>query len=62
MARRWLQILTVLVSAFAGLPPFYIVTIVCAALHMPLADYVIAGTVGRAGRFTALVMLPQFFL
>lgn len=60
--RRWLQILTVLVSAFVGLPPFYLVTVACGALRLPLSDYLIAGTIGRASRFTALVMLPQLFL
>lgn len=60
--RRPLQILTVLVSAMAGLPPLYIVTLVCGALRLRLSDYLIAGTVGRATRFSALVMLPQLFV
>jgi len=59
--RRWLQILTVLVSAVVGLPPFYMVTVACGALSLPLRNYLIAGTVGRAARFTAIVMLPQLF-
>jgi len=57
--RRRLQILTVLVSALAGLPPLYLVTVACGALNLRLRDYLIAGTVGRAIRFSTLVVLPQ---
>jgi membrane protein YqaA with SNARE-associated domain len=59
--RRWLQILLVLVSAIFGLPPFYMVTVACGALGIPLRDYLLAGTLGRATRFTILMMLPQLF-
>lgn len=55
--RRWLQLLTILVSAAVGLPPFYIVTLACGALRLPVSDFLVAGTVGRAIRITALVML-----
>jgi membrane protein YqaA with SNARE-associated domain len=59
--RRWTQILTVVVSALAGLPPLYLVTVVCGALRVRLSDYLVAGMVGRGLRFSALVMLPQLF-
>jgi len=59
--RRRLQIFTVLLSAMAGLPPLYVVTLVCGALRVRLSDYLIAGSIGRAARFSALVMLPQLF-
>lgn len=57
--RRWLQIVTILVSGVFGLPPFYIVTVACGALRLPLRDYVVVGTFGRAIRFTAIMLLPQ---
>jgi membrane protein YqaA with SNARE-associated domain len=57
--RRWLQIATILVSGVFGLPPFYVVTVACGALRLPLRDYVVVGTFGRALRFTAIMMLPQ---
>jgi membrane protein YqaA with SNARE-associated domain len=59
--RRGLQVLTVLVSAMSGLPPLYAVTLVCGALRLRLSDYLVAGILGRATRFSALVMLPQLF-
>jgi membrane protein YqaA with SNARE-associated domain len=59
--RRWLQILLVLVSAIFSLPPFYLVTITCGALRLPLRDYVVVATVGRVIRFTTLMMLPRLF-
>lgn len=60
--RRGLQMLTVLVSAIAGLPPLYIVTLVSGALRLRLSDYLIAATIGRATRFSAVVMLPRLFV
>ncbi|MEX2152061.1 MAG: hypothetical protein WD825_01910 [Gemmatimonadaceae bacterium] len=59
--RRGLQIATVFLSATCGLPPFYLVTLVCGALRLPIADYLLAGTTGRAVRFSAIMMLPQLF-
>jgi membrane protein YqaA with SNARE-associated domain len=59
--RRWLQVLMVLVSALFGLPPFYMMTVACGALGLPLSDYLVAGSIGRATRFTVLMMLPQLF-
>lgn len=55
--RPTLQRLTVLGSAFGGLPPFYAVTITCALLSLPVRDFAIAGTVGRALRFAAVALL-----
>ena len=59
--RRWLQMLMVLASAIFGLPPFYMVTVASGAIGLPLRDYLVAGTLGRATRFTILMMLPQLF-
>ena len=56
---RWSQVATVLVSALVGAPPFYLVTICCGVLRLPLRDYLIAGSLGRGLRFTALAFLPR---
>jgi membrane protein YqaA with SNARE-associated domain len=59
LRRRRLQVLTVLLSAVGGLPPFYLVTVCCGALRLPLRDFLVAGTVGRGVRFGALALLPR---
>jgi len=53
------QGLTLLASAVAGLPPFYLITILCGAVRVPLVRYVVIGTAGRLVRFGALVMAPD---
>jgi membrane protein YqaA with SNARE-associated domain len=57
--RRRVQLLTVLVSALAGLPPFYLVTVCCGVLRLPLRDYLVVGALGRGLRFAAIALLPQ---
>jgi membrane protein YqaA with SNARE-associated domain len=42
VGRRALQLATVLVSAATGLPPLYLVTLVCGALRLSLRDYLLA--------------------
>ena len=59
--RRWLQVATVLVSATTGLPPLYLVTLVCGGLRLSLRDYLVAGTAGRGLRFSAIALLPRVF-
>lgn len=59
--RRWLQILTLFVSSIFSLPPFYLVTVTCGALQLPVRDYVVVATIGRVIRFSALMMLPRLF-
>ena len=59
LRRRRLQVLTVLLSAVGGLPPFYLVTVCSGALRLPLRDFLVAGTVGRGVRFGALALLPR---
>ena len=60
--RRPVQLLTLLASAVAGLPPFYVVTVCYGMLRLPLRDYLVVGVVGRALRFTALVLLPEILV
>lgn len=57
--RRSLQIGTVFFSAITGLPPFYAITMAWGVLRLPLLDFLVAGFIGRAIRFSALVAAPQ---
>lgn len=52
----------VFVSAAAGLPPFYIVSIAAGMLHFPLPRFVLLGLIGRAIRFAVAVFLPHLAL
>lgn len=56
---RSLQIGTLLLSGTTGLPPFTIVTVACGVLRVPLRNYLIAGSVGRAIRFSLLIAGPR---
>ncbi len=57
--RRGLQVGTVFFSAITGLPPFYGITMAWGILRLPLLDFLVAGFIGRAIRFSALVAAPQ---
>jgi membrane protein YqaA with SNARE-associated domain len=59
LRRRRVRLLTMLVSALAGVPPFYLVTVCCGVLRLPLWDFLVAGTVGRGIRFGALALMPR---
>ena len=52
----------VFVSAAAGLPPFYILSIAAGMLHFPLPRFVLLGLTGRAIRFAVAVFLPHLAL
>jgi SAM-dependent methyltransferase len=56
------QLLTVFLSAAAGLPPFYVVTVAWGVARLCLTDFVIAGTIGRAARFTVIMLPPNLYL
>jgi membrane protein YqaA with SNARE-associated domain len=49
----------VFTSSLVGLPPLYLITVVCGALRFPFAHFFAAAFVGRIIRFAALIMLPQ---
>ena len=48
----------IVISAMTGVPSFYVVTVLCGTLRMPVREWFIAGTVGRAVRIIGLVFLP----
>jgi membrane protein YqaA with SNARE-associated domain len=54
-----IQFATIAASSVAGVPPFYVVTVLCGALHVPAAAFLILATIGRAVRFAALVALAN---
>jgi membrane protein YqaA with SNARE-associated domain len=47
-----------LVSAVAGVPPFYLITILAGALRVPFGRFLIVGTCGRLLHFGAVVFAP----
>lgn len=49
----------VFVSATAGLPPYYLVTLAAGAARMNLPMFLLVSLVGRLIRFTVVVMVPQ---
>jgi len=46
-------------SAFAGLPPFYLVSVAAPALGVRFRTFLVVGLAGRVLRFGALVALPD---
>jgi len=46
-------------SSLVGIPPFYVMSALAGALKMRLDSFLIAGTLGRLIRFTALVLLSK---
>ena len=48
----------VAVSSLTGLPPFYGVSLAAGAVRLPLASFLLVGTVGRIVRFTLVYLAP----
>ena len=46
------------ISAFTGLPPFYLVSVAAPALGVPFRTFLAVGLAGRLLRFGVLVALP----
>jgi len=59
---RVLRSATILVSGFVGMPPFYLVTLLCGALKVPLVEFIVFGLIGRTARFLTLVLIPNLFI
>lgn len=47
------------ISAFTGLPPFYLVSVAAPALGVPFRTFLVLGLAGRLLRFGVLVALPR---
>lgn len=50
------------VSAFAGVPPFYLMTLVAGALRFPFAVFLAIGIAGRFLHFLAVVLVPRLVM
>ncbi len=48
-------------SSLTGLPPFYAVSLFAGALRLPLAQFMVVGTIGRIIRFGAVYLAPGLF-
>jgi membrane protein YqaA with SNARE-associated domain len=48
----------VAVSSLTGIPPFYGISLAAGALRLPLASFLIIGTLGRIVRFTVVYLAP----
>ena len=49
----------VFTSSLIGLPPLYLITVVCGALRFPFLAFFAAAFIGRIIRFAAFIWLPQ---
>lgn len=49
----------IFVSGFAGLPPFYVISILAGTLRIPFLVFFLPGGAGRLARFAILVLFPQ---
>lgn len=52
----------ILLSAITGLPPFYVVGVVVAALGLRLKGFLLWGFAGRTVRFAVIMLCPELFL
>ena len=51
----------VFASAVTGVPPFYPLSVACGALRFGFVSFLVFGTLGRAVRYTAVLLLPMGF-
>ena len=54
----WGTVGLTLVSAFVGLPPFAVFSVLAGSLRVPWVLFLGAGLVGRFGRFLAILLAP----
>jgi len=52
----------ILLSAFAGIPPFYAVSVVVGGMKLNVVKFGVLGYIGRAARFTIIVYFPQLVM
>lgn len=60
--RRTLRLTTTFLSAVAGLPPFYAVTVAYGALRLPMSEYLITGTAGRTLRLAVMILAGRMLV
>lgn len=53
--------LFIFLSAFSGLPPFYVVALVAGTINIGFFRFFLAGFLGRFLRFGLAMLFPQFF-
>ncbi len=53
--RPFVSALVLLTSAFVGVPPFALMSVLAGQLRMPFWLFVVAGLIGRLGRFALVV-------
>jgi membrane protein YqaA with SNARE-associated domain len=58
--RPWLARSTLLSSAILGLPPLYVMSIVCGAIEMSMGMFLLIGSTGRLIHFAVVALLPQY--
>jgi membrane protein YqaA with SNARE-associated domain len=61
-ARRRSRAALLLASSFVGLPPFMVVSATAGALRIPLATFLVCGTIGRYARFALVLAAPGAIL
>jgi len=49
----------VFVSALVGLPPFFVVSILCGMIRFSISQFLVFGTAGRLLRFSVFVLFPE---
>jgi membrane protein YqaA with SNARE-associated domain len=54
----WGPVAVTLVSAFSGVPPFAVFSVLAGSLRMPWWLFLPAGLVGRFARFLAILLAP----
>jgi len=57
--QRAAPVLTVLVSAVTGLPPFALVSALAGTWRLRLSSFFVLGLAGRSARFAGVLLVPQ---
>jgi membrane protein YqaA with SNARE-associated domain len=52
----------IFLSASAGLPPFFVISVVAGMVRAPLTAFIVFGFLGRFLRFTVAVFLPHLIM
>lgn len=58
--RPWMARGVLFSSATLGLPPLYVVSVVCGTIGMHVATFFLIGTAGRLIHFAAVALVPRY--